>query len=347
MVEDRARESIYPVLRLAGVVVIVAGLRAAAPLVIPFLLALFVATLSIPVLNGLRSIGLPRLVAVLATMLVSISLVAGVGFLVAGSVGEFTSQLPRYQDSLDEALGSMVTWAEARGMPHEFADYVQAGAVLNLLGSTVSRLAAVVQNLVLVILITLFMLFEAAYFPAKLRVALGTETGSLVRLRRITGDVQRYLAIKTAISLLTGSLIAVWLAVLQVDFPIFWGLVAFALNYIPNIGSFVAGVPTVTIAALQDGPGQALLVAIGYIVVNLALGNFLEPNLMGRRFGLAPLVVVLSLLFWGWVWGPVGMLLSVPLTMILKISLENSRDLRWVGVLLGNGVPIPAAEPTP
>ena len=121
------------------------------------------------------------------------------------------------------------------------------------------------------------------------------------------------------------------------------------MNFIPTLGSLIAAVPAVLLAVVQFGPGRALIVAIGYIVVNLTFGTFLEPHLMGRRLGLSMLVVFLSLVFWGGVWGPVGMLLSVPLTMILKILLENSEEFRWLATLLDASPPsdsrkIPVAQ---
>jgi predicted PurR-regulated permease PerM len=158
---------------------------------------------------------------------------------------------------------------------------------------------------------------------------------------KIIVDVQRYLGIKTLISLATGILIGVWVAILGVDFPILWGILAFLFNYIPSLGSILAAVPTLLLALVQLGPGPAALVGLGYVVVNVALGTFVEPYFMGRKLGLSTLVIFLSLVFWGWVWGPVGMLLSVPLTMVVKILLENSENFRWVAVLLA---PAPAQD---
>ena len=122
---------------------------------------------------------------------------------------------------------------------------------------------------------------------------------------------------------------------LGLGFPLLWGLVAFIFNYIPNLGSILAAIPPVLLALVQFGPARAAVVAVGYLVINIGLANFLEPYLMGRRLGLSTLVVFLSLVFWGWVWGPVGMLLSVPLTVIVKIALENTKDFRWVAIMLG------------
>ena len=146
--------------------------------------------------------------------------------------------------------------------------------------------------------------------------------------------MQRYLATKTVISLFTGIFVGVPLALMRIEFALLWGLLAFLLNYIPNLGSAFASVPPVLLTLVEDGIGWALGVALVFIVVNAVFGNVVEPYLMGRRLGLSTLVVFLSLVFWGWVWGPIGMLLSVPLTMIIKIMLENTEDLRWIAVLL-------------
>lgn len=331
-------------LTFASLVVVIAGLRAADTVLIPFLLSVFVAVLSLPLLFWLQKRGLPTILAVLATVLADIAVLSGVGFLVVRSVDEFTGQLPGYQDNLEQATTSFVAWVQDLGAPIEAADLIDAERVVGLVGGAVTRFASVLSNTLLVILISIFILFEAAYFSGKLRVALGNRPDSFERWSRIATDVQHYLGIKTAIGMAMGILIGLLLWVAQIDFPVFWGLAAFFLHYIPNIGSIVAAVPTVLIALVQFGPARAALVALGYLVIDLSLGNFVEPAVMGRRFGLSPLVVFMSLIFWGWLWGPVGMLLSVPLTIILKIVLENTDDFRWLAMLLGTGQDSPPRE---
>ena len=162
-------------------------------------------------------------------------------------------------------------------------------------------------------------------------------------MTKVVTEVQEYLVIKTFLSLLTGVLLGCWCWIMDLDFPVLLGLVAFVLNYVPTIGSIIAGAPAVLLALIQPGLGlgHALIVAAGYFVVNTVFGNLIEPNLLGRRLGLSTLVVILSLIFWGWVWGPVGALLAVPLTMVVKIMLENTSDLRWVAVLLDKSPPGP------
>jgi predicted PurR-regulated permease PerM len=157
-------------------------------------------------------------------------------------------------------------------------------------------------------------------------------------MSRMTGfvdDVKQYVALKTVTSLATGVLIAVWLTLLGVDFALLWGVLAFALNYVPNIGSIIAAIPALMLAMVQFGIVKTLIAAGGYVVVNTVVGSGIEPRLMGRGLGLSTLVVFMSLLFWGWLLGPVGMLLSVPLTITAKIALDSREDTRWLAVLLG------------
>ena len=332
-------------LTFASLIVVIAGVRAADTIIIPILLAVFIAVLSLPLLYGLQQWGLPRILAVVATVLADIAILSAVGFLVVRSVDEFTGQLPGYQANLEQATDSVVQWISERGGPIEAADFLDAERVVGLVGGAVTRVAAVLQNALLVILITVFILFEATSLPTKLRLAFGEGGDRFDRWTRTAQDVQHYLGIKTVVGVVKGVLTGFLVAFFDIDFPVFWALSAFALHYIPSIGSIVAAIPPVLIALVQFGPGSAAGVALGYLVIDTVLGNVLEPTLMGRHFGLSVLVVFMSLLFWGWVWGPVGMLLSVPLTIIVKIILENTDDLRWLAILLGTGPPA-AAIPT-
>ena len=324
-------------LTFASLIVVIAGVRAADTIIIPILLAVFIAVLSLPLLYGLQRWGLPRILAVVATVLADIAILSAVGFLVVRSVDEFTGQLPGYQANLEQATSSVVQWISERGGPIEAADFLDAERVVGLVGGAVTRVAAVLQNALLVILITVFILFEATSLPTKLRLAFGEGGDRFDRWTRTAQDVQHYLGIKTVVGVVKGVLTGFLVAFFDIDFPVFWALSAFFLHYIPSIGSIVAAIPPVLIALVQFGPGSAAGVALGYLAIDTVLGNMIEPTLMGRRFGLSVLVVFMSLLFWGWVWGPVGMLLSVPLTIIVKIILANTEDLRWLAILLGTG----------
>ena len=336
--DSRARDRGARVLFIAaGLVVVVAGLRAAGQLLLPFLVSVFLAIISLPLMEWLKKRGVPVGLAVMLTVLADVAVVAAVLIVIGQSLNEFTTAAPGYQARLTELVRSTFGWLQARGVPTEawgVPELINPGALMDLVGGTLRAVAAVAQNTFLVILTMVFILFEAAGFSGKLRAAFGDRPGDFERLNTMALQIQRYLAIKTLVSFATGVFVGLWVAVLGLGFPLLWGLVAFIFNYIPNLGSILAAVPPVLLAIVQFGAGKAAVVALGYVVINIVLANFLEPYLMGRRLGLSTLVVFLSLIFWGWVWGPVGMLLSVPLTVIVKIALENTEDFRWLAVML-------------
>ena len=180
------------------------------------------------------------------------------------------------------------------------------------------------------------MLFEAESVPKKIHIALDDPSMKMQQVDKFLVSVKNYLAIKTLVSLGTGLIIGLWLYFLGVDHFLLWAVLAFLFNYIPNIGSIIAAVPAVLLAFVQLGPATAGFTALGFVVSNMVMGNVIEPRYMGRGLGLSTLVVFLSLIFWGWLLGTVGMLLSVPLTMIVKIALESSPDTRWVALLLAS-----------
>lgn len=327
-------------LMAASLVVVMAGLRAAAALLIPFTVALFFAVLSLPLLSWLERHRVPRGLAVMITVLADMLVLVFLAFLVTGSVQGFAEAVPRYRIMLNTMATDLAVLLEERGIegvtlvPQE---WLKPGELMDMVAATLLGTVRVLSNVLLVVLTIVFILLEVTGFPTKLSRAFGVSEVELIRFSRITSEVQRYLGFKTLVSVATGLLAGLVTAVAGVDFPILWGLVAFLLNYVPNIGSIIAAVPPMLLALIQHGPGRALAVALAYAAINVTLGNFLEPYLMGRKLGLSTLVVFCSLVFWGWMWGPIGMLLSVPLTMVVKIMLEHTEDLRWVAVLLDSG----------
>lgn len=324
---------------LACFVVVVFGMRTAAPILVPIALALFLTILSLPLLVGLQLRRVPSPVAVFLTILLNIAVLAVLVLIVSQSVNEFRIALPRYIGQFQVMLVEVQAWLVERRVPVSdvvLTDLLNPEYVINLVSGTLRGIAWTVSNAFLILIIMVFMLAETAAFPDKLRAVLGSRDADLSRFAKITYEVQLYLSIKTVISLITGTLVGLWVWILGVDFPLFWGLIAFLFNFVPSVGSILAAIPPILLGLIQYGPGNALLVMLGYLAVNVTLGNIIEPNLMGRRLGLSTLVVILSLVFWGWVWGPVGMLLSLPMTMIVKIMLENTHDMRWIAILLGN-----------
>ena len=338
---------------LACLVVVVYGMRFAAPILLPSALALFLTVLSLPVMLWLRERRVPSWIAIALTVLLNVSLIGLVVLIVSESVSELQAQLPRYIRLFQELQISWFNFIESRTdiVVSEVlsTDIVDPLAFIDFARGAVGRVAQFVSMTFLVFLIMAFMLSEAMVFPAKFRHISGPTARNEDRLQKVVTEVQTYLGIKTVVSLATGLLLGSWAWVAGLDFPILLGLVAFLLNYVPTVGSILAALPALFLSLILVGTvGHAVLVALGYVVVNTVFGNILEPTLMGRRLGLSTLVVILSLLFWGWAWGPLGALLSVPLTVVVKIWLENTKDLRWVAVLLDKTPPPdPAPETAP
>ena len=320
----------------------VAGIRAAGALLVPFLLSAFIAVISAPLLPWLKrrhvpaALGIPLIIA--AVTILGVSVIA----LVGTSVKDFTENLPSYQERLHDEMEGVLEWLAAKGIeaPQDvILENFNPDTAVQLFGKMVSGLGSAFSSTFLIILTVVFILLEASSLPGKLRAIAEGQTDSLAGIDRIVADVRHYMVLKTAVSLLTGVLVGLWLAILGVDYPVMWGMLAFLLNYVPNIGSIIAAVPAVLLAFIQLGLSKALFAAGGYVVVNVIVGNVIEPRLLGKGLGLSTLVVFVSLVFWGWLLGPVGMLLSVPLTMTAKIALATSDETRWIAILLGPPIP--------
>ncbi len=334
----------------AAFVIVVAGIKAAEAIMVPFLLAAFIAVVAGTPVHWLEARRCPVALAITLVMAVIVLVLSGIGMLIRTSVEEFLTSLPFYQARLTEVSAALVDFIRGFGVEisgEMIANTFDPAMALQMVGTTLRGLGAVLSNGFLILLTVIFILAEASSFPSKLRRMFDDPERDLSAFVHFAENVNRYMGIKTTVSAVTGILIGIWLAILGVDFAILWGLVAFMLNYVPNIGSIIAAVPAVLLAIVQLGPMSAALVAAGYVTVNLVMGNVVEPRYMGRGLGLSTLVVFVSLVFWGWVLGPVGMLLSVPLTMTAKIALATHPSTVWVAHLLGPGdssAPIPVTD---
>ena len=327
-------------LSLVAAVVVIAGLRAAQTLIVPLVLALFLAIIAAPGVTWLQRRRVPAAVAILVVVIVMVAVLTVFAIVMGRSVNLFIDAIPQYQARMDGLVESIPTALERFNVEldnAEIREIISLGSIMSWVGSGLKGLASLLSNAFMISLIVVFMLFEAVWVPTKIRVAFGEASEGALQISRAATQIQRYLAVKTIICLATGALVAIWTAIIGLDFFLVWGLLAFLLNFIPTIGSLIAAIPAVLLALVQLGPGPAFAVGLGFLLINITFGNIVEPNVMGRTLGLSTLVVFLSLVFWGWVLGPVGMLLSVPLTMIIKIILESSESTRPIAIMLDNG----------
>ena len=380
-----AGSGIRVLISLACVVLIVTGLKLASSLFIPIMMGLFIALLSMPILNWLDRLGLPRPLAVLMTVITDLLILGGIVFLASGVIGDFNEKSGEYTERLrrqaeefsvtmDQQLARLENFWRSSGavdengntpdtvtLPGElplpntgeegvlgaigptmtfrelFNLYWDSSRVMEMLGgfNVVNRFTSLASQTFFALIVMIFVLAESGSYAHKVTEVLKVRGPDLNRFQSISQDIQKYLGIKTAASAATGILATFICVLFKIDFPLLWGLVAFLFNYVPAIGSILAGIPPVVLGLILHGFWPAVGVMACYLIVNVSIGNFLEPMLLGKRFGISTVIVILSVLFWGFIWGPVGMLLAVPLTMMVKVMLDNSSDLRWISALMG------------
>lgn len=311
-------------------------MQAAQRILVPILVALFLAVICTPLLNGMRRLRIPGGIAVFVIVAAIIGILALAAAFVGGSVAEFTARLPFYEQQLNSKLAALATQFDQQLSIGELLDQIQPASPMELVANLFTGLQSLFANFFLIIFTVIFLLLEASTMPRKLQLVLAGSHADPDYFKRFTGSVQRYLGLKTIISLVTGALAGALTAVVGLDFPVLWGLLAFLFNYVPTIGSLIAAIPPIALALVQFGVVQSAVIAIGYLVLNVIIGGLVEPRVMGRGLGLSTLVVFLSLVFWGWVFGPVGMLLSVPLTMTAKIALESGERTAPIAILMGS-----------
>ncbi|MBK8170981.1 MAG: AI-2E family transporter [Sandaracinaceae bacterium] len=335
MARSNGGQAVY---QLAALVIICAGLHWAAPVFVPFLLALFISMLSSPIVLFMTDRKVPRPIAVIGVLLMDIAAVTGVVFLFVRAATDFYSAWPRYAVLFQRVIDDFALWINERGghvTADSFYSYADTNALVTLATETAAQAAHAFGNLVVVLLIVAFLLLESTVLRAKLSMILRDPDDDIERFTGIAQDVQKYLFVKTVTSFATAILVGLIVVIFDVDFPLLWALFAFFLNFLPSVGSIIAGIPPILLTLAQHGFGSALAMFTTYTVINFTIGNFIEPRVMGRALGLSVVVVFVSMLFWGWLWGPVGAFLAVPLTMTAKIILSYTDDLQWVAVLIG------------
>ncbi|QXB22763.1 AI-2E family transporter [Lelliottia amnigena] len=327
------------VIMLGMLVIILTGIRFAADIIVPFILALFIAVILNPLVQRMVRWRIPRVLAILLLITIIIMAMALLVTYLGTSLNELTRTLPQYRSKLVIPLQQMEPWLQRAGIEvsvEELLKYIDPNAAMTLVTALLAQLSSAMTSIFLLLLTVVFMLVEVPQLPVKLQQMMVRPVEGMGAIQRALDSVSRYLVLKTAISIVTGLVAWAMLAVLDVRFAFVWGLLAFALNYIPNIGSVLAAIPPITQVLVFSGFYDALVVLAGYLIINLVFGNILEPRMMGRGLGLSTLVVFLSLIFWGWLLGPVGMLLSVPLTIIVKIGLEQTAGGQTIAVLLSD-----------
>lgn len=338
MIESNSYRGTRFLVIAAALVIIIYGINQAQSVVALFLVSVFLALIATPAVLWLERKRVPSSVAVTIVMAGIIALLLMSVGVVGASLNSLSGALPYYQSRLQEQVLSLKPLFASKHIivtDKVLLEYFNPGPVLGLAVGLLAGMGSALSGTVLILLTVTFILLEASTFPDKLRAVLGNPHQTFPQFTKFVHDIKRYMVIKTIMNLTGAVLVGLWLFILGVDFPIFWGFLFFLFHFVPNIGSIICAIPAILLTFIQLGIGPAMLVAAGYLVVGFTLGNVVEPRLMGRKLGLSTVVVFLSLIFWGSLLGPIGMILCVPFTMTLKFGLEINEETRWIALLLG------------
>jgi len=327
----------YIFIVMASIIVVLAGIKSASEIIVPFLLSLFLAIILSPTYNYFNKKGLPHTISLILVISLFIFTLVLVGKLIGSSVAEFNTKIDFYTAQLLNYFHVVVNFSSGLGLDiseEELTGLIHPKQIMTFSSSVLYSLSGMFSNGFVVLFTLMFMLTESDHFVEKLKVFQSEET-KFSDLVKISSKIKEYMVLKALISALTGFIVWIGLLIIGTDYAFLWAVIAFLFNFIPNIGSIIAAVPVVLLTLIQLGSISALFVALMYTLVNIIIGSVVEPKIMGKGLGLSSLVVFLSLIFWGWLLGIVGMLLSIPLTIMLKIYLDSNTSTKRYGALLG------------
>ncbi len=329
----------HVLLLLASFVIVIAGVKSAQSIIAPFLLAVFIAVMSAPAVFWLEQKGLPKFIAFLSVALGVMGVLSVIVIMVGGSLNTFMSQLPELQNRLLAVVQSFIAFLNNQGIELDLSsmpDAFQPTQFVNAASGVLRSISKVLSSSFLIFLMVAFILFETSSLRVKMRLILGRKSKESETVMHFMENLKRYLAIKTLASFATGLIIGFLLWSFGVKYALLWGIIAFLLNYIPAIGSIVAAIPAVLVSLVEHDTSTVGMVIAIFLVTNIVIGNIIEPRFLGKGLGLSPLVILLSLMFWGWVLGPIGMFLAVPITMSITMGLHTMPHTRWIAIMLSN-----------
>ncbi|MFT5143861.1 MAG: AI-2 transport protein TqsA [Rhodothermales bacterium] len=310
----------------------------------PFVLAMLLSVIFKPVVVNLKARRFPTSLSLVGVLIAFFLVLFLLGWFLFSAAGSLVEEIPRYEVRVTEYLDGLEAYIVARLAKFniEVADVQWSRAfsltsLSGVLSTGVGTFLSFVGTTFLVLLFMVFILAGSGDLANKIRVAFPARYTDRIAIvaSNVDGQLRRYLVVKTAVSMATGLLTGVIVAAFGVDFPIIWGFLAFVLNFIPNFGSLVAVMFPVVLSLLQFGsPATTIVLLVILVTSQTTLGNIVEPRVMGFSLNLSPLFILVSLIFWGWLWGLWGMVLAVPLTASVKIVFENVEALRPFSILM-------------
>lgn len=326
-------------LAAASMVAVLAGMRAASTIMGPMMIALLITIAWSPGSLWLQRRGWRPTIAALTGILLGVVILGLFALLVWISLQQLQGKLPTYKARIETLQ------VEIRGMlanlPFDTSqmftsDSVKPDALVGYALTGVKKISAAAGKMVVLVVLMAFMMLEGVRYPEKLESALGGFPGAKDRFTRFGAVMRSYITVNSIFGLIAAAINTVLLLALGVDFAILWGVVSFLLSFVPNIGFVVALVPPALLALIELGFGRSMAVVAGYVIINFLVDNVIKPRFVAEHVDLAPIVIVLSLLFWGWLIGPMGALVAVPLSIAAKFIFESFEDSRWLARLMSD-----------
>jgi len=311
----------------------------ASALMVPLLISIMIALLLQPLMKRFEEWGVPRPLSLTFVILSILLLLILFGIFVISEINDFAAHSAEFKVRLKQIIDQFFTVLHHLGIPHregELERIFKPEGLLNFFKETLLRLGNQFSNILLILFSSAFLIMESVNLRSKLHRILAHRPERLKAVEEVSGKIHTYFTIMAKVSLITGLAALILLWTLDVNYALLWATLTFFLNFIPVIGSIIAAVPPVVLALVEHSWSTALWVALGYLLINNIVGNILQPAMMGRGLGLSAFTVFWSMIFWGWFFGPTGMILSVPLTMGIQFLLLQYEETRWLGFLLGD-----------
>ncbi|WP_236843646.1 AI-2E family transporter [Campylobacter lanienae] len=329
----------FNLVAVASFVIIISGLSLASSIVVPFLLAVFIAIIVYPILEMMSKIHINRFFAFIILIGICGSGLWFLGNVIAGAIVKFSTDLPLYKAKIDIFIDNLIIYAKDQAdidISNNLLSFINLDKLIITTSNLLLQTGSLVTQSFLVFLLLAFILFESQIFKQKVEYFAIKDPSALHIANTFISNLKRYLAIKTISSIATGVIVWGFLILFDVPHALLWAVLAFILNYIPTIGSIIAAIPAILVSLAVNDISATLWLTLIYLIVNISIGNFIEPRFLGKGLGISTLVVILSLLFWGFIFGIGGMFLAVPLTMSIKIALDANPRTKFISILLSN-----------
>jgi predicted PurR-regulated permease PerM len=326
----------------AGAVLTVMGLRGFAHIAGPVFLALVLTVAASPLRRLLRRHGVATWLATLIAFVAIVGFLLGMAAALGLSLARLATLLPAYQDKFTELVDDVRGWLADLGIGDQqlraALDKIDLGQLFGVLQSWLTGLLGVLSSLGLVVVVLFFMAIDSAPFADRMREAAQSRPDVIGALAGFARDTTRYLLVSTVFGLIVAVFDVGVLYLLDIPLPWLWGLLAFVTNYIPNVGFFIGVLPPALLGLLDQGWTALVWVIVAYSIINFVIQSMIQPKVVGDAVGLSTTLTFLSLIFWAWILGPVGAILAIPLSLLVKaLLLDADPSTRWLSGLVSGG----------